>query len=92
MDNEDFAKNRHGSSHAAPGDYRKRAHGFKVGETIRKLDRMRAMGIRISLDEFGTSGYSSLEYLRQFPIDVLKIDMSLSGKWIRIPKPMSWTG
>ena len=39
------------------------------------LMQLRAMGVRISVDDFGT-GHSSLAYLRQFPIDTLKIDRS----------------
>ncbi len=37
------------------------------------LDRLRAMGVHVALDDFGT-GYSSLGQLREFAIDVLKID------------------
>ncbi len=39
------------------------------------LHRLRALGIRISLDDFGT-GNSSLSYLRAFPFDKIKIDRS----------------
>jgi Amt family ammonium transporter len=39
------------------------------------LTRLRALGIRIHLDDFGT-GFSSLSYLQRFPIDSLKIDRS----------------
>ncbi len=38
-----------------------------------KIKTLRAYGIRISLDDFGT-GFSSLSYLKKFPIDTLKID------------------
>jgi diguanylate cyclase (GGDEF)-like protein/PAS domain S-box-containing protein len=39
------------------------------------LNQLRGLGIKTAVDDFGT-GYSSLTYLRQFPIDVLKIDQS----------------
>ena len=39
------------------------------------LDQLRALGLRIFLDDFGT-GFSSLSLLQHFPIDVLKIDRS----------------
>jgi len=41
--------------------------------TIPTLEALRTMGIRISLDDFGT-GFSSLGYLRSMPIDTIKID------------------
>ncbi len=41
----------------------------------RVLHAIKAMGVTIALDDFG-SGYSSLDYLRQFPIDRVKIDRS----------------
>jgi diguanylate cyclase (GGDEF)-like protein len=39
------------------------------------LTELRALGIRIAVDDFGT-GFSSLSYLQRFPVDVLKIDKS----------------
>src|SRR5262249_34222986 len=42
-------------------------------EAKERLQQLRALGVKIALDDFG-SGYSSLSYLRKFPIDKLKID------------------
>lgn len=39
------------------------------------LDKLKALGLRLSIDDFGT-GYSSMGYLKSFPVDHLKIDQS----------------
>jgi diguanylate cyclase (GGDEF)-like protein/PAS domain S-box-containing protein len=43
--------------------------------SARTLYELKKLGLRISLDDFGT-GHSSLSYLKRFPIDTLKIDQS----------------
>jgi diguanylate cyclase (GGDEF)-like protein/PAS domain S-box-containing protein len=46
-----------------------------VARTAEVLHGLRALGVKLAIDNFGT-GYSSLAHLKQFPIDVLKIDQS----------------
>jgi diguanylate cyclase (GGDEF)-like protein/PAS domain S-box-containing protein len=43
--------------------------------TLRMLGQLRELGVRIAMDDFGV-GYSSLNYLRRFPFDKVKIDKS----------------
>ena len=45
----------------------------KVESAASNIQGLRAKGVRVAIDDFGV-GYSSLTYLHQFPVDVLKID------------------
>ncbi len=44
-----------------------------VADAFSVLEAIRALGVKLSIDDFGT-GYSSLAYLKQLPVDILKID------------------
>lgn len=46
---------------------------MEIEENIKKLQRLKDKGIKIYLDDFG-KGYSSLKYLKELPVDYIKID------------------
>jgi diguanylate cyclase len=46
-----------------------------MARTVEALNKLKEQGSQIAMDDFGT-GYASLNYLRQLPVDVLKIDKS----------------
>ncbi len=47
----------------------------QVDKGIKTMNKLNALGVRLAIDDFGI-GYSSLGYLRQFPVHTLKVDQS----------------
>jgi diguanylate cyclase (GGDEF)-like protein/PAS domain S-box-containing protein len=54
-------------------------------EVAATLHRLRDAGVSLALDDFG-SGYSSLTYLRRYPLDVLKLDISYTQAMVHDPE------
>jgi len=52
---------------------------------LSRVKELRALGVRIAIDDFGT-GYSSLGYIRQLPIDIIKIDRTFVSRITNDPE------
>lgn len=62
-----------------------------INEIRHTLDRLREIGFKIALDDFGT-GYSSLTYLRNLPVNYLKMDKSFIDGMFADERTMLLTG
>jgi diguanylate cyclase (GGDEF)-like protein len=56
--------------------------------TIRVLRELKEIGVRVTIDDFGT-GYSNLNYMKQFPVDIIKLDQSFVQDIVRNPEDLA---
>jgi diguanylate cyclase (GGDEF)-like protein/PAS domain S-box-containing protein len=58
--------------------------GDNVEEVIAKMSKLKAHGVRFSLEDFGT-GYSSMSYLKRLPLDQIKIERAFVNDILKDP-------
>jgi len=59
-----------------------------VEDAVQVLERLRALGVRLAMDDFG-AGYSSLRYLKELPFDFVKLDRGLIDGIDRDPSALA---
>ncbi|HHQ4711207.1 TPA: putative bifunctional diguanylate cyclase/phosphodiesterase [Aeromonas veronii] len=76
----------------APGylifEFNERELSRQDSDALASLHELRAKGIQISLDDFGT-GFSSLNALFHFPVDYIKVDDSFTQRILQSPKDLA---
>ncbi|MFQ1863817.1 putative bifunctional diguanylate cyclase/phosphodiesterase [Aeromonas veronii] len=76
----------------APGylifEFNERELSRQGSDALASLHELRAKGIQISLDDFGT-GFSSLNALFHFPVDYIKVDDSFTQRMLQSPKDLA---
>ncbi|WP_429039759.1 putative bifunctional diguanylate cyclase/phosphodiesterase [Aeromonas veronii] len=76
----------------APGylifEFNERELSRQDSDALASLHDLRARGIQISLDDFGT-GFSSLNALFHFPVDYIKVDDSFTQRMLQSPKDLA---
>ncbi|MGY6040684.1 putative bifunctional diguanylate cyclase/phosphodiesterase [Aeromonas sp. AE23HZ002T15] len=69
-------------------EFNERELSRQSADSLTSLHELRAKGIQISLDDFGT-GFSSLNALFHFPVDYIKVDDSFTHRMLNSPKDLA---
>lgn len=69
-------------------EFNERELSRQNSDSLTSLHELRAKGIQISLDDFGT-GFSSLNALFHFPVDYIKVDDSFTHRMLNSPKDLA---